>query len=210
MATVQGMKLGNPSLKVICFGGDGDSYGEGLAHMIFAAKRNMDITVIVHNNGAYALTTGQFSPTSVEGFKGPSSPEGSIEKPLNPLALLLEAGASFIARGYSAELNHLSDLIMQGVIHEGFSIIDILQPSVVFNDTYAEYNKLTKKVDKTPDTYEEAMNLIKTMNPSIPIGVLYNMKKPVYHKRLYGTWNPVENQDNKTNRLKKIKEFISD
>ena len=94
MATIQGMKFANPDLKVVAFAGDGDAYGEGIAHMIFAAKRNADITVVVHNNGAYALTTGQFSPTSKKGFKNPSRPEGNIEEPLNPLSLLLEAGAT--------------------------------------------------------------------------------------------------------------------
>ena len=121
MATVQGIKLGNPDLKVIAFAGDGDAYGEGIAHIIFAAKRNADITVVVHNNGTYALTTGQFSPTSKKGFKGPSMPEGSVENPLNPLSLLLEAGASFVARGYAGKIDHLPELLFEAIMHEGFS-----------------------------------------------------------------------------------------
>src|SRR5512136_1742524 len=126
MATIQGIKLGNPDLKTLTFAGDGDAFGEGISHMIFAAKRNADITVIVHNNGTYALTTGQFSPTSRKGFKGPSSPDGNVEEPLNPLSLMLEAGASFVARGYAARIDHLADLIVEAVLHEGFSYIDVL------------------------------------------------------------------------------------
>ena len=89
MATVQGIKLANPDLKVVAFAGDGDAIGEGIAHMIFAAKRNADITVIVHDNGVYGLTTGQYTPTSEKGFRGRSTPRGNIEEPLNPLTLML-------------------------------------------------------------------------------------------------------------------------
>ena len=208
MATVQGIKIGNPKLKVIAFAGDGDAYGEGIAHMIFAAKRNADITVIVHNNGAYALTTGQFSPTSKKGFKGPSSPEGNIENPLNPLSLLLEAGASFVARGYSAKMDHLSDLIVEAVMHDGFSVIDVLQPSVVFNNTYKLYNEITEIILNPAKNLDEAIKLVKDMKNRIPIGVFYNVNKPVFHKELMGDWNPVKNKMLRNERLKKISEFI--
>jgi 2-oxoglutarate ferredoxin oxidoreductase subunit beta len=208
MATVQGMKLGNPELKVVAFVGDGDAYGEGIAHMIFAAKRNADITVIVHNNGAYALTTGQFSPTSKKGFKGPSRPEGNVEDPLNPLSLLLEAGATFVARGYAGKIDHLADLIVQAVKHEGFSIIDVLQPSVVFNNTYKLYNELAEIVPKPAETFEEAVRLTKDMKERIPIGIFYRVEKPVFHKELMGDWNPVQNKMSREKRIQLIKEFI--
>jgi len=71
MATVQGMKVANPDLKVVAFAGDGDAFGEGIAHLIFAAKRNADITVIIHDNGVYGLTTGQYTPTSEKGSRSP-------------------------------------------------------------------------------------------------------------------------------------------
>lgn len=92
MATIQGIKLANPDLKVLTFSGDGDALREGVSHMIFAAKRNADITVIVHNNSVYGLTAGQYTPTSEKGFKGPSTPKGNVEEALNPLTLMLEAG----------------------------------------------------------------------------------------------------------------------
>jgi 2-oxoglutarate ferredoxin oxidoreductase subunit beta len=208
MATAQGMKLGNPDLKVVAFAGDGDAYGEGIAHMIFAAKRNADITVVVHNNGTYALTTGQFSPTSKKGFKGPSMPEGNIENPLNPLSLLIEAGASFVARGYAGKIDHLSDVLTDAVMHEGFSVVDVLQPSVVFNDTYKFYNEITEVVSKPADSFEDAVKLVKKMDKKIPIGVFYKVKKPVFHKELYSNWNPVKKRQSRKERLKIIGEYL--
>ena len=99
--------------KVIGFAGDGDAYGEGLAHLIMSAKRNIDVTMIIHDNRVYGLTTGQFTPTSPLGFPGRSTPRGSIEEPINPLELMLAAGATFVARGYSVRADHLADLIKQ-------------------------------------------------------------------------------------------------
>lgn len=208
MATAQGIKLANPDLKVIDFAGDGDAYGEGIAHMIFAAKRNANITVVVHNNGIYALTTGQFSPTSKKGVKGPSMPEGNVEDPLNPLSLLLEAGASFVARGYAGKIDHLSDILVEAVMHEGFSVIDILQPSVVFNDTYELYNDKTEVISKPVRIFEDAVKLVKKFDKKIPIGVFYKVNKNVFHKELMDNWNPVKNKMDKNKRLEKIEEFL--
>lgn len=208
MATVQGIKLGNPNLKVVAFAGDGDAYGEGIAHMIFAAKRNADITVVVHDNGTYALTTGQFSPTSKKGFKGPSMPQGNIESPLNPLSLLLESGASFVARGYAGKIDHLSDILTDAIMHEGFSVVDVLQPSVVFNNTYKLYNEITEIFSKPAESIEEAMKLVKDFKNRIPIGIFYIVKKPIFHKELMGEWNPVKNKMDKKERLKIVKEFL--
>ena len=209
MVTVQGMKLGNPSLKVITFAGDGDAYGEGLEHMIFAAKRNADITVLVHNNGVYALTVGQYSPTSKKGFKGPSTPSGSVEEPLNPLSILLEAGASFVARGFAGKIDYLSDLIVEAVLHEGFSVIDVLQPSVVFNNTFKLYNDLTEIIPKPAESFEEAIKLVKDFNNRIPIGVFYKIKKPVFHKELYDEWNPVTKHLMRKERMQHIASYLS-
>ena len=103
----EGIKLANQNLKVIGFAGDGDAYGEGIEHLIFAAKRNVDITMIIHNNRVYGLTTGQSSPTSPLGYKGRSTPKGSIEIPLNPLEVMLSSGATFLARGYSRNIELL-------------------------------------------------------------------------------------------------------
>jgi 2-oxoglutarate ferredoxin oxidoreductase subunit beta len=127
-----GIKLANPGLTVICCSGDGDSYAEGLDHLIFAAKRNVDITVIVHNNRVYGLTTGQYTPTSPLGFKGKSTPMGAAEYPFNPVGLMLASGATYVARGYTRKMDQLKALIRGGITHRGFSFIDVLQICATF------------------------------------------------------------------------------
>ncbi|MBU7018548.1 MAG: 2-oxoacid:ferredoxin oxidoreductase subunit beta [Theionarchaea archaeon] len=207
MATVQGMKIGNPDLKVVAFAGDGDAFGEGIAHMIFAAKRNSDITVIVHDNGVYGLTTGQYTPTSGKGFKGPSTPQGSVEEPLNPLGLLLEAGATFVARGYPARMDHLTDIMVKAINHEGFSFVDVLQPCVTFNNTYTIYNEKVEIIT-TPESYEEALNLARQKD-RLPIGIFYQGEKPVFHKALYKDWNPVVKRISKKERRELVKALMT-
>jgi 2-oxoglutarate/2-oxoacid ferredoxin oxidoreductase subunit beta len=127
-----GIKLANPGLTVICCAGDGDCYAEGLDHLIFAAKRNIDLTVIVHNNRVYGLTTGQYTPTSPRGFKGKSTPLGTMEDPINPVELMLASGATYIARGYSKKMDLLRTLIREGIGHKGFAFIDVLQICATF------------------------------------------------------------------------------
>jgi len=208
MATVQGMKIANPDLKVVVFAGDGDAFGEGIAHMIFAAKRNADITVILHDNGVYGLTTGQFTPTSEKGFKGPSTPKGSIEEPLNPLSLMLEAKATFVARGYPVKLDHLVEIMVQAVEHEGFSFVDVLQPCVSFNDTYKRYNPMVEILDHVPESYDEAMAVAKRQD-KLPLGIIYRQEKPPYHRELYGDWNPVTRRLSREERIKKVEGLLS-
>jgi len=142
-----GIKLANPRLTVICCSGDGDSYAEGLDHLIFAAKRNIDITVIIHNNRVYGLTTGQYTPTSPLGFKGKSTPGGTAEYPFNPPELMLASGATYVARGYTKKMDLLRTLIREGIAHKGFAFIDVLQICATFFPV-AEYY--------TPRVYELA------------------------------------------------------
>jgi 2-oxoglutarate ferredoxin oxidoreductase subunit beta len=208
MATVEGMKIANPDLKVVAFAGDGDAFGEGISHMIFAAKRNADITVIVHDNGVYGLTTGQYAPTTKKGFRGPSTPRGSVEEPLNPLTLMLESKATFVARAYVAKINHLIDIMVQAVEHPGFSFVDVLQTCVTFNNTYKLYNKMVEILDHIPSDYNEAMSLAKRED-RLPIGVLYKTEKPVFHQELYGDFNPVVKRFSREKRVKEIKQILN-
>jgi len=129
----QAAKLANHKLNVIAVSGDGDCYAIGLNHFIHAARRNIDITLLVHNNGVYGLTTGQTSPTSPKGFESKSTPFGCAETPVNPLTLALDAGATFVSRGFAGDPEHLKSIISQAVAHKGFSVVDILQPCVVWN-----------------------------------------------------------------------------
>lgn len=203
LATAQGMKLANPGMKVVAFVGDGDAYGEGIAHMMFAAKRDSDITVIVHNNGVYALTTGQYAPTSARGFRGPSTPGGSVEEPFNPLALILAAGAGFVSRGYPMKMDHLVDLFVKGIEHEGFSLVDVLQPCVTFNNTYKLYNEKTIELELTPESYEDSLAAVRRTDKAL-LGVFRDVKGEPFHKKMLGDRNPVDTRRSPEERQKAI------
>ena len=192
IASAEGIKLANPDLKVIVFIGDGGCYNEGISHFIHAAKRNIDITVLVLNNSNFALTTGQFTATSPYGFKGPSTPEGNIESPLNPLKLALASQATFIARGYALKIKHLENLIIQAINHQGFSFIDVLMPCLSFFDQTLFYNQNIYEIkEKNLTSQKEALKKIEewdynnlTENQKIPIGIFYKIQKPTYEERM--------------------------
>ena len=208
IASLQGIKFANPELKCITFSGDGNAMGEGLAHVLFAAKRNADITIIMHHNAVYALTTGQFTPITKKGWKGPSTPRGSVEEPLNPITILMEAGASFVARGYTAKVEHLSDLMVKAIEHEGFSFIDVLQPCVSWNNTYKLYNESTYILNDEPTTYEEAISLARNTD-KVPLGVFWKKSRPTFHEALYGLWNPITDAISLEKRLELIKKIFT-
>ena len=188
--TVTGIKLANKDLSVIGFTGDGDGYGEGLAHIIMSAKRNIDVTMVVHNNRVYGLTTGQFTPTSPEGFPGKSTPRGSVEHPINPLDLMLAAGATFVARGFSVKTQHLANLIVQGVKHKGFAFIDVLQPCFTFFNTFKFYNSKVYELEgHDPSDLEAARMRAREWNydmeaEKIPIGLFYRTERPSYDEQV--------------------------
>jgi 2-oxoglutarate/2-oxoacid ferredoxin oxidoreductase subunit beta len=194
-----GIKLANPALTVLGFAGDGDAYGEGIEHLIFSAKRNLDLTFIVHNNRVYGLTTGQFTPTSPSGFKGRSTPGGSPEDPLNPIELMLSAGATFVARGYTKNMKHLQALIKAAVNHKGFSFIDVLQPCFTFFNTYEFYNeKVYEFSSKDHDASDRKAAFAKAEEwaygkaEQIPIGIFYQVEKPTYDEKLLAGRVPVQ------------------
>ena len=204
VATAQGIKLANPRLQVVVFAGDGDAYGEGIAHLLFAAKRDADITVVVHNNGTYALTTGQATPTSVKGFRGPSTPSGSVEEPFNPLALMLSAGATFVARGYPVKLDHLTDLFVRAIRHEGFSLLDVLQPCVTFNNTYELYNSKVSELEVVPSSLEDSMGAARRTDRLL-VGVMRDVAGEPFHRRLLGDRRPAEMRMPDSQRLEAIR-----
>ncbi|SHJ39535.1 thiamine pyrophosphate-dependent enzyme [Parasporobacterium paucivorans] len=180
------IKLADPELKVVCFVGDGDSFAEGLEHLVFAAKRNVDITVIVHDNRSYALATGQSTPTSQLGYMGRTMPYGAKEEPFNPLALMLASGATYIARAYPVKKQHFRKLLKEAILHKGFSFIDALQVCITFNNLYESYNENVKEVEiSNPEHFEEALEAIRewdyhTSKGPIAIGRFYETDKPCF------------------------------
>jgi len=185
----EGIKLANPNLKVIGFAGDGDAYGEGIEHLIFAAKRNIDITMIIHNNRVYGLTTGQYTPTSPLGFKGRSTPRGTMEMPINPLELMLASGATFLARGFSHGIEQLKRIFKEAINHKGFALIDVLQVCVTFYNMYEYYDKRTYELkEHNTQDYSEALNKIREWNyhddSKIALGVFYKKEAATFDERI--------------------------
>lgn len=183
-----GAKLVNPELNVIVVSGDGDCYGIGGNHLIHAMRRNLDITLIVQNNAVYGLTKGQYSPTSIKGFKSPSTPLGSLEEPVNPMALGIIMGATYIARGYAYEVKHLIELVKGAMQHKGFSIVDIFQPCSTYNkvQTIQWYKENIKKIEQhDPTDMQAALKLAMTWEPgNVPIGLFYKEEgKPTYDEQ---------------------------
>lgn len=173
-----GIKFADPKLTVIGHSGDGDAYGEGIEHLIFAAKRNVDITAIIHNNRVYGLTTGQYTPTSPLGFKGRSTPHGTRELPINPLELMLASGATYIARGTSHGLELLKRLFKEAILHKGFSIVDVLQVCVTYYNMYEYYDKRVYELkDHDPADHDKAMSKIRewdyNRDAPIALGTFY-------------------------------------
>jgi 2-oxoglutarate ferredoxin oxidoreductase subunit beta len=152
LAVATGVKLANHDLTVLVTGGDGDGFGIGGNHFIHTMRRNVDLLYIVMDNQIYGLTTGQTSPTSRLGMKTKSMPFGSIEAPINPISLALAAGATFVARGFSGEQKHLTELIKQGIQHKGFSFLDVFSPCVTYNhdNTYQWFRPRVKKLEDDP------------------------------------------------------------
>jgi 2-oxoglutarate ferredoxin oxidoreductase subunit beta len=185
-----GAKIANHALTVIVVGGDGDGYGEGGNHLVHAIRRNQDLTYLVHNNQIYGLTKGQASPTSDQGFVTKTTPTGVILQPLNPIALAIALGATFVARGFAAKIPHLTDLIVKGIRHKGFALIDVLQPCVSFNhrNTYAWYNKrvydVGEKGDYNAGDRFMAFKKAQEWGERIPVGVIYRSEKPSYEEQV--------------------------
>ncbi len=185
-----GAKIANHELTIIVNSGDGDCYGEGGNHFISAIRRNIDITLLVHNNMVYGLTKGQASPTSELGMVTKIQHQGVISTPLNPISFSLSLGATFIARAFSGDADQLSKLIQAGVKHKGFSIIDILQPCVSFNHihTHAWFKSRVYDLEKTdyvPDNWLKAMEVSREWGDKIPTGIIYQSTAPTFTDRIH-------------------------
>jgi 2-oxoglutarate ferredoxin oxidoreductase subunit beta len=205
-----GAKIANPELIVIAVSGDGDAYGEGGNHFIHAARRNHDITYLVHNNQVYGLTKGQASPTSDLGFVTKTTPYGAAS-PLNPMALAIVCGASFVARSFAGDIDHLSHVIKEGITHKGFALIDILQPCPSFNhkNTFQWYRERVYKLEDEsgydPGDRKAALERAEEWGERIPIGIIYRKELPVYEDQLPAlSKGPLTRQDDIPVRVEKL------
>src|SRR5262245_3844622 len=178
LAVATGAALGNHTMKVIVTGGDGVGYGIGGNHFLHTMRRNVDLTYIVMDNQVYGLTTGQVSPTSLKGMKTKSTPFGSVENAINPIPLAIAAGATYVARGYTGQVRHLTDLIKGGIMHRGFALIDTFSPCVTFNrdNTHEFFRQRTRKLEDQehdPTDFSSAIERAYEWGEEIPIGLFW-------------------------------------
>lgn len=185
----EGIKIANDRLKVIVVAGDGDTYGEGMNHFLSAIRANHDITLIVHNNMVYGLTTGQSSPTSEKGYKSRSTPDGAIEVPVNPVAIALAAGGGFVARGFAGNVAHLTEVLVEAMKHDGFSVVDVFQNCVAFNsvNTIRWFNDRVydlKEEGHDPADRMKALQKAFEWGERLPVGVFYRDGRESYQNDL--------------------------
>ncbi len=182
-----GLRLVNPSIPVIAVAGDGDAYGEGGNHLIHAMRRNIDVTMFVHDNQVYGLTKGQASPTSMQGMKTKGQPQGVQPEPLNPLALAVAMDCGFAARAYAGDREHLTRIMREAINHRGFSLLDILQPCVTYNriNTYQWFSERVYRLDASYDPTDRAGAFEKALEfgDRIPLGVVWRNDRPPFPSR---------------------------
>ena len=208
------IKLANHKLTVLGFAGDGDAFGIGVGHFPHAARRNVNMTYIIHDNLIYGLTTGQTSPTSKQGFVTKTSPRGEWSIAINPLTQALTSHTSFVARTFSGEPKHMKNILIQAINHDGFALIDVLQPCVSFNkvNTYQFYRervyKLENKAHNTSD-WKKAYEKAEEWGDRIPIGVFYIEKRPSYERNFpVLDQGPLVNQPLEQDMDELFKEFM--
>jgi len=195
LAVATGVKMGNHELTVIATGGDGDGYGIGGNHFVHASRRNVDLTYVVMNNQIYGLTTGQLSPTSSLEMKTKSTPFGSVELPVNPITSAIMNGATFVARGSSGDLRHLTGLMKQAIQHQGFALVDVFSPCVTFNhdNSHAFFKDRVKKLEDEghdPSDWKSACEKAMVWGDTIYTGLFFQIKdrpalgarEPVLHE----------------------------
>jgi len=183
LAVATGAQLANHKLKVVVTGGDGDGFGIGGNHFLHVMRRNVDLTYLVMDNQIYGLTTGQLSPTSRRGMKTKTTPEGSIEDPVNPIPMAIACGATYVARGYSWNQKHLVGLVKGAIEHRGFAFVDVFSPCVTYNkdNTHEFFKQRTKKLEDLghdPTDFHAALDRAREWDEEIPIGLFYKRDAP--------------------------------
>ena len=192
-----GVKIANPDLEVMVAGGDGDGYSIGAGHFVHAVRRNVDMTYVVMDNRIYGLTKGQFSPTSREDFETSTSPDGTNQQPVTPLALALAAGGTFIAQSFSSDSQRHAEIVQEAIEHDGFGFVNVYSPCVTFNDvdTYDYFRDAIVDVgdddfghDRTD--YDDAKDLILDRDKEYQ-GVIYQDESSVGYETREGVEEPM-------------------
>lgn len=214
--TAVGIKLANHALPVVVIAGDGDTYGEGGNHVLHLCRGNHDITLIVHDNGVYGLTTGQVAPTALHGMRSKSTPTGMIERSISPLAFLISQGATFVAQSFAGDIPHTQSMIEQALSHKGLSVVNVLQPCVTFNrvNTYQYYIEKSYKLEKEYDPTNKPRALeraIEMDHERFPLGVVYREEGvPAYHEQVsaLSAGTPLINRPRFTDFSTLLQEYI--
>lgn len=199
-----GIKLTNPDLTVLVMGGDGDLMAIGAGHFPHAAARNINVTCVMMDNQTYGLTKAQASPTSLIGQKTKSTPYGVITKPARPVLVALTAGATFVARGYSAKPNELAKMIQQGIEHKGFSFLHVQSPCAEFFNTYDYYDEHVTDLPEAWDTHDlgSAISMAAT-EEKVHLGVFYEEERGVFER----TAHEFESERNEFDLAEYLKRF---
>ncbi len=186
LPAAQALKLANPELAVLVESGDGCTYGEGGNHFLAAIRRNVDVTLIVHDNQIYGLTKGQSSPTTMAGQVTKNNPLGVMDQPFNPVAVAVAMRAGFVARTFSGLREHVVSTIMQAMKYPGFALVDLHSPCISFNkvNTFAWYKSRCREVVHDPSDWLAAMGVAAAWGDEIPIGVLYREERTPKDKLL--------------------------
>ena len=177
-----GIKVTNEDLCVVVVGGDGDGFAIGGGHIPHVARRNVDITYLLFDNGIYGLTKGQASPTSSLGFMTSTSPYENHDQPLNPLLMVLSYGATWVGQSYAGKPHHLAEMIRMAIEHKGFSYLHIISPCVTFDKTDRTYQNLDVTVRDLPEDHDptdrmQAMQqAVKVSRPAL--GLYYVEQRP--------------------------------
>jgi 2-oxoglutarate ferredoxin oxidoreductase subunit beta len=179
-----GAKVANPALTVIAVGGDGDGLAIGGNHFLHTLKRNPQILYVMTDNGVYGMTRGQASPTAGPGLVSKSTPYGSIETPVDPAALAITVGATFVARGFSGNPRQLRQIVLNAMLHKGFSFVQVLSPCVTFHNTYPELKQNAKEVPAEHDRKDKLAALKLAWSETPYTGVLYDIETPTLHELL--------------------------
>ncbi len=182
-----GIKLSRPELEVIVFGGDGDAFAIGAGHFVHACRRNIDMCYVIMDNAVYGLTKGQYSPTAAHGYVSKTTPEGSNEEGINPLMLAIASGATYVARGFSSKPKDLTKLIVDGINHKGFAVIDVYSPCPTFNkvNTFNYWKEETEPLPASHDPSDmgAAIKMALTQDP-LHLGVFYQKEGDSFGDRV--------------------------